>query len=403
MPGDRRVLGVNSVYHLVNDGAVQVVVGQIALLAIVFHFGPFETGLLAGTALLVNAIVQVITGVLSDRRDPSKFLPIGIALLGVTTMLVAVSPSFAVLLVVVALARIGASFYHPVGMAWIGRQYPAEELDHAMGFQSGFGDFGEVLGTASAAVLGVAIAWQLPFLLWGAANLAAVAIGLWLVRGHPSPPVTEARPKMADVLRSLRDVRLWLLPLAVGSVSYNVIAFFTPLLFQNVYGLSALDAGLIIAFWLLVGTAVALSFGRLAHRFGRFGLTVYAFVSVGLASLTAAIVRVDWIVLVALWTLGAGLFLTYPALFAFASGASHRRLQGAAFGMVFFFQLFGGAVGAYAGGILSNLFSSDPFLKYAAPFWLSAAVSLATAFYLIALMRRIAPREDSSAGSNAAR
>jgi MFS family permease len=99
---------------------------------------------------------------------------------------------------------------------------------------------------------------------------------------------------------------------------------------------------------------------------------------------------------VILCTLGAGLFLTYPALFAFASQASHQRLQGAAFGIVFFFQLLGGAVGSFAAGALSDLFPSNAVLTYTAPFWFAGIVSLATALYLVAF-RRPALAQESAA------
>jgi MFS family permease len=392
---------VNSLYHLTNDGAVQVLSGQIAILTGVFAFGPFATGILGGTALLVNAVVQVLTGVMSDRRDPSKFLPIGILILGLSCMLVAFATSFWQLLLFVSLLRVGASFYHPVGMSWIGRVYSPEELDSFMGFQSGFGDLGEVLGTATGAFLGIAGKWQAAFLAWGATNLIAVALGLVLVRGHPSPPVARSPPQWNDLWRSLRDVKWWLLPLAIGSVSYNVIALFGPQLLHKVYGVDAGVAGLVVAAWLLVGTVVAVTFGLTSRRFGRFSLTVFAYVAVGLACLATAVLRNPWLIVAVLCTLGAGLFLTYPALFAFASEASHRRLQGAAFGLVFFFQLLGGAIGSFVAGILSDLFSTDPVLTYTAPFWFSAVVSLATAVYLISC-RKQATRGGSTSSSGSA-
>src|SRR2546425_10312762 len=83
MPGDRRVLLANSMYHLTNDGAVAALAGQIIVLQAVFGgFGPAEVGLLGGTTLVVTAVFQILFGIISDRRDPSRFLPIGIALLG---------------------------------------------------------------------------------------------------------------------------------------------------------------------------------------------------------------------------------------------------------------------------------------------------------------------------------
>ncbi len=394
--GDRRVLLVNSLYHLTNDGGVQVLSGEIAILAGVFAFGPFETGILTGTALLVNAIVQVLTGVLSDRRDPSRFLPIGILIVGVASLLVAVATSFWALLLFISLLRVGASFYHPVGMSWIGRVYPPEELDRSMGFQSGFGDFGEVLGTATGALFGVAGNWPAAFVIWGLANLVAVAVGLTMVRGHPSPPVAQGPIQWRDIWRSLRDVRMWLLPLATGSVAYNVIAFFGPLLLHDLYGVDAGVAGFVVAAWLFIGVFVALTFGRTSRVFGRFNLTVFAYVAMGVACLADAVLGSPMAIVLVTCTLGAGLFLTYPALFAFASESSHQKLQGAAFGFVFFFQLLGGAVGQYVAGALSDVYAADPVLTYTAPFWFAALVSLATAVYLFLL------RGSAKAGNGAA-
>ncbi len=397
VPGDRRVLLVNSLYHLTNDGAVQVLSGQIVVLTSVFAFGTFETGVLGGTALLVNALFQVLTGVMSDRRDPSKFLPIGILIVGVASLLVAVATSFWALLLFVSLLRVGASFYHPVGMSWIGRVYPPNELDRSMGFQSGFGDFGEVLGTATGALFGFAAGWYWAFIIWGIVNLAAVAVGLWMVRGHPSPPVVTAPPALRDIVRSLWDVRLWLLPLAVGSVSYNVIALFGPQLLSKVYQVNGSLAGFVVAVWLLIGTGVALSFGRTSRVFGRFNLTVLAYVTVGLACLATAVLTSAGLIVLVICTLGAGIFLTYPDLFAFASAASHRRLQGAAFGFVFFFQLLGGSVGLFAAGSISEFYASDPVLTYTAPFWFAAAVSLVTALYLMLFRQSAAPQRAAPA------
>lgn len=388
MPGARRVLLTVGLYHLSNDGAVQVLAGQIVLVSAVFSFGAFQTGLLVGTSLLVNAVCQVVLGVLSDRRDPSRFLPIGVAVLGVASLLVALCRSFLMLLLVVALARAGASFFHPVGMAWISREFHGADLDRSMGYQSGTGDAGEILGMATGAGLGSAVGWQSPFLLWGVIDLLAVALGVALSWRHRVAPPAYAPTRLRDLTSTLRDVRYWLLPLAVGSVSYNVVSYFGPLLLNARYGLDSFWAGMSVAAWLLVGTVVALTFGRLSRRFGRFRLTVFAYASVGLACVLIAVTSSLGLVLAVLFTLGAGLFLTYPALFSFVAERSHTKLQGAAFGFVFFFQLLGGAIGSFAAGTVTTLFPGSPDLAAAAPFWLAGLVSAATAAYLLALRAR---------------
>ncbi len=388
MPGDRRVLLTVAVYHLSNDGAVQVLAGQIVLLSAVFSFGPFETGVLVSAGLLVNAAFQVLLGILSDRYDPSRFLPVGIVVLGVASFLVALCTSFLMLLLVVVLARAGSSFFHPVGLAWIGREFQGAELDRSLGYQSGTGDAGEILGMASGAVLGAAVGWQSPFLVWGAINLGAVVLGLALTGRRHTAPRAITPPSLRELVSSLRDVRLWLLPLAIGSISYNVVSYFGPLLLNARFGLDSLLAGLSVALWLLVGTALALSFGRLSRRFGRFALTTLAYASLGAGCVVVAWAPNLALALAALLTLGSGLFLTYPAIYAFASEQSHAKLQGAAFGFVFFFQLLGGAIGSLAAGAVAEVFPGPPGVRATGPFWLAGLVCLATAAYLLALRAR---------------
>ncbi len=251
MPGDRRVLLANSMYHLTNDGAVAALAGQIIVLQAVFGgFGPAEVGLLGGTTLVVTAIFQIVFGIMSDRRDPSRFLPIGIVILGFGSLAASLSWNFWSLLFLVALSRIGASFYHPVGISWIGREFEGPALDRSMGFQSAFGDAGVILGIASSAILAVAFGWQWPFLLWGGINVAAVAVGLSLSRGRPSPPHLASR-SISDYVGVLRDVRRWLLPLALVGAVFNIVAFFGPLLLNSKFGLPANVAGVAVALWIL--------------------------------------------------------------------------------------------------------------------------------------------------------
>src|SRR5438445_1701032 len=187
------------------------------------------------------------------------------------------------------------------------------------------------------------VRWQWPFLLWGGINLAAVAVGLSLSRGRPSPPHLASR-SVSDYVGVLRDVRHWLLPLALVGAVFNIVAFFGPLLLNSKFGLPANVAGVAVALWILAGTVATFFFGRLSARFGRHRTLVASFAALGVATLVGGTIGNVWIVLVVMWTLGPGRVLTYSGLFVFVSESSHRRLQGAAFGLVFGFQLVGGAV-----------------------------------------------------------
>ncbi len=377
---DRRILLANSVYHLTNDAAVTVMAGQITILRTDLKFGYIDVGVLTGAALLVTIVAQIVFGHMADRKDPSRFLPIGIAFLGIASIAITTARSFLPFLALVAVSRIGAGFYHPVGIGWVGRAYSGTDLDHAMGFQSSFGDVGVILGMGSGALLGSAYGWEMPFYLWGALNIVAVILGLALVRGRRSPPV-EATARV-DYWAVIRDVRLWLLPIAIGGATFNIISTFGPILMHDGYNLSDALSGVSIALWILVGSIAAFFFGRLSERFGRYRSLLAAYLSLAITGLAAALLGLP-ATLATLWTLGSGLFITYPATFSFISEAARTRVQGAAFGVIFGFQLLGGTLGVLAAGALAQAFNSP-----SAPFLLVAGLCGLGLLYLLAVRSR---------------
>lgn len=397
MADDRRVLFANSLYHLTNDGASTVIAGQITLLQSAFAFGPLETGLLSGSALLVTALFQIVFGAMSDRRDPTRLLPVGIVVLGLGTALVALSTNFWMLLAIVSLSRIGASFYHPVGIAWIGREFRGPELDRSMGFQSAFGDTGVILGMATTAVIAVALGWQVPFLLWGGVNLGAAVLGLYLVRNYRPPP-RETPPRRLDYRSMLRDVRLWLFPLALGGAAFTIFTTFGPLLLHHKYGFDATVSEVAIAIWIIAGAFAAFYFGRLSRRFGRLRTLTAAYAFIAVACLASVASESVGIVLGLFWTLGSAVFITYPALFSFVAESSHERLQGAAFGVIFGFQLLGGSLGSFAAGSLAATFRSVGDLESTAPFYLLGVLAVVGFVYLWVIRDRIPNPEQGGVG-----
>jgi len=140
--------------------------------------------------------------------------------------------------------------------------------------------------------------------------------------------------------------------------------------------------------WILAGAVVAFFFGRVSKRFGRFRTLVASYAFIGTACIVGAMSADVVLVLGLFWTLGSAVFVTYPALFSFVSEASHERLQGAAFGVIFGFQLLGASLGSFAAGSLAAAFPVGD-LEATAPFYLLGFLALAGFAYLLAVRRRI--------------
>ena len=379
----------SSIYHFSNDGAVTVLAGQLAILQVVFQLNTFETGVLIGTALFISAAAQLAIGVLSDRLDPSTTLVCGLAVLGIASILVSFSTGFMTLLVTVAAARIGASFYHPVGFAWIGQTFRKGSIDRPMGIQSSFGDAGVILGLATGAALGARFGWGTPFVLWGTINLAAAIGGFAL--GPRGKPEASPGPRVcrSEIRRTYNAVRAWLVPIAAGYACYTILAYFGPLLLYGRFGLSVTASGVAIALWILLGAIGSFFFGRMSRFLGRYRVIAASFALVGLASIAAAFLGNVVFVLVVLWSLGSTIFLTFPGVFSFASESSRRHVQGAAFGLVFFVQLAGGAAASFLAGTLGQYFIAVGTLQFTIPLIVAAAFAFGGCLYLGLMKKRL--------------
>jgi len=136
-----------------------------------------------------------------------------------------------------------------------------------------------------------------------------------------------------------------------------------------------------------------------SRRFGRYRTLVASYAFIGIACLVGVASGSVGVALALFWTLGSAVFVTYPALFSFVAEASHRRLQGAAFGLLFGFQLLGGSLGSFAAGSLASAFRTVGDLESTAPFYLLGFLALTGFAYLIGIRRRV---RDSGAASPAA-
>jgi len=180
---------------------------------------------------------------------------------------------------------------------------------------------------------------------------------------------------------------------------FNIFSYFGPLLLHEKFGLPSDLSGVAVALWILAGSVAAFFFGRVSRRFGRYRALVASYAALTIAGLVGALVNDLRVVLITFWTLGSALFLTYPALFSFVAESSHRRLQGAAFGLIFAFQLLGGAVGLLVAGLLADSFGPTIAFETSVPFTLAAALAFLGFVLLVMVRGQVANPRGTSASS----
>ncbi len=107
------ILAAISFCHLLNDMVQSLIPAIYPILKSSFHLDFGQIGLITLTYQLTASLLQPLVGSYTDRRPYPYSLPIGMTFTLFGLVLLALAPSFAVLLAAAALVGMGSAVFHP--------------------------------------------------------------------------------------------------------------------------------------------------------------------------------------------------------------------------------------------------------------------------------------------------
>ena len=266
------VLGAASLSHGLNDLQQSLLPAVYPVLKSEFALDFGQIGLITLTFQLTASLLQPVVGYYTDRRPKPYSLPIGMGVTLAGLLLLAVAPSFAVILLAAAMVGVGSSVFHPEAsrvarLASGGRYGFAQSL-----FQVG-GNGGTALGPLLAAYIVVphgqrSIAW------FGLAALAAIVLLSGIGRWYAAHLGTVRRTTAAAVVglprrKVIQAVTVLMMLIFSKYIYLSSITSYYPFYLISKFGIGKQDS-LVYLFVFLgavaVGTIVG---GPVGDRFGR--------------------------------------------------------------------------------------------------------------------------------------
>lgn len=355
-------LGALAFAHFVNDGYINYLPAILPVLLQQLSIPLALVGTLVLAIQGIGSLLQPVLGWWADRTGGRRFTLVGLALSAIGASLIGLAPSYWLLLVLLAIAGLGNSMFHPQTSA-AARSLSGSRHGLRMSFFLIGGELGRGIwpSLASLLVLGVGLHG-----LWLLA-LPGLAIVLLLSRVTPSQapqPVGSLRAALSD-----GGWRAGALVAFVGlraSTTYGVSTFVP--LFWRARGGSLLGGASLISVMLLVGILGNLSGGFVVDRVGRRPVLLASSV-LSAAFLTLFMVVDGYWLWVALALLGIATFATAPVTMLIGQDLFHRSRSlgsGVALGL-------GNLVGTVVVLVLGFVAASHGL---EAPLWWIAGVSL---------------------------
>ncbi len=191
--------------------------GLLPEIAAGLHVSTPETGMLVSVyAFTVVAAATPLTAL--TRRIPRRLLVvIVIVVIGLSSLLLAVSPSYGVAVVARITGGMAHGVFWAVTGAYAGHIVPAHQLARAVSITSGGVSLALILGAPLATILGHAYGWRTAFAVVGCLLVVgAVAVGTILPRvpGSRGRSVTAAMPVVTGGIRTVTGA----LPAVTGGI-----------------------------------------------------------------------------------------------------------------------------------------------------------------------------------------
>lgn len=318
-----------------------------------FALSPATASLAISVSTAALAIGVIPLTALSEAVGRTPMMTAALFSSAVLGVLIAISPNFAVLLVLRALQGLALAGLQAVAMTYLAEELHRDSLGFSMGLFIAGNGFGGMAGRLLAALVSDAAGWR-----WALAVVALVALACSIAFRVLVLPSTRFQPRplrpgplLASIGRACTDgglLRLFAVGVLAMSALVTVYNYLGFRLLSAPFFASPSVVGLIFVVYLAGSVASALT-GRLADRFGRRRLLLPA-AAVLLAGVALLVPNTLVVVVVGLVVLTVGFFATH----ALASGwvgarSATLRVQGSAVYLCAYY--LGSSIGGSLGGI----------------------------------------------------
>ena len=330
---------------------------------------PIQAGVMSAVRQLTGGLTSVGSGFFVDifRYRSGQVLGISMGLIGLGYLMVALSPTYTILLAALVVASAGSALWHPPALGLLARRFPRQRGLY-ISLHRSMGNVGDLAGPLIAGALLGVVSWR--WIMGGGTPVllllgVIVLILLWNVGGPKPGPINLAsnlKSQMISLRESFRGTGMWSIFIvsAVRGMGDRSYIFFLPFYLRQELGMGFFMVSVYVSLVAAPGIVSGPVFGALSDRIGRKLIIAFLMLIAVVLSITTIIAGGGL-----LMTLSIGLFglfhssvnsLTQAAAIDVAEG---RGLDATFMGLMWGSNAAFSAAAAGVLGILINRYNDD--------------------------------------------
>ncbi|AXG10029.1 MFS transporter [Haloplanus rubicundus] len=302
------------------------------------------------------ALTQFPSGILGDRFGERRVILAAVGITGCASLLLALSPTFAVFAVLTVALGAGAGLHYSVATTLLTKEF--DDIGRAIGVHVAGGPLAGLIAPVVATAVATRYDWRA-----GVAVGAAVAVPVFVAfawRIEPTPPERpdeSMRDRMAIkplvALLSRPPIAFTTLVAFLGAFCWQATASFLPTFLVAFRDLPETSAGLLFSAYFVVNGLSQPTIGWVSDRIGRDGAAA-ATMALGVVGYAALVIGPRVALLPAVVCVGAAMTWGAPLQSRYFDTFEADE-RGAAFGLVRTAYMILGASGSVVVGVLSDV------------------------------------------------
>ena len=300
-----------------------------------------QIGLIAAIPPLVQALLSIPAGHMSDRYGVKKLIALSIAMGGIGALIAGFTINPWMYIVAATLLTLNSTIYHPSAHSYTVRLVEKKDQAKALGFLNAGGTFGIAIGPLSITILmgWLSLTWRQLYLFW----IGPIVLGFFILYFIKIESLVEDSKEKDEGLNKVKETKsfisrnflLYISSRGIRMFGVSMVGTFISVYLIEVRNWSIPEIGVLFGISSLLGLVASPIGGLIASKLGEKRFAIYSF-ALGYACLLGAFFTTDVIPFMVL-------YLTYrfcgilgmPAMASLTAQLSPSNQMGMGFALSF--------------------------------------------------------------------